>query len=56
MHSSRMLNIIDYQGEAVPNTFLQQKAGASQVGILLPGAAYTCQMPFLYYLAQLLFK
>jgi len=54
MYLARALEIAGYQGEPVPNAFFQQDTPAPHVGILLPGAAYTCQMPLLYYPARLL--
>lgn len=54
MYSFRMLQITGYRAEPVPNTFHRQDDEARHVAILLPGVAYTCQMPLLYYPTRLL--
>lgn len=48
------LRIVGYRDEFVPNTFLRQGGAADHVAIVLPGSAYTCHMPLLYYSTQVL--
>lgn len=52
MYSFKTLEIKGYRNELVPNTLLWQDRQARQVGIVLPGVGYTCQMPLLYYASQ----
>lgn len=52
MYSFKALEIKGYRNEPVPNTLLWQEKQARQVGIVLPGIGYTCQMPLLYYASQ----
>jgi len=54
MYSAEALKITGYHDELVPNTFLKQEDEANHIGIVLPGIAYTCQMPLLYYTVRLL--
>lgn len=48
------LTISGYGGSAVPNTYLQQQHDTDHLGILLPGLAYSCDRPLLYYPGRLL--
>lgn len=52
MYSFKALEIKGYRNEPVPNTLLWQERQARQVGIVLPGIGYTCQMPLLYHASQ----
>ncbi len=54
MHSITTLPITGYRAEPVPNTFHRQDSEARHIAILLPGVAYTCHMPLLYYPTRLL--
>jgi len=54
MYSITTLPITGYRAEPVPNTFHRQDGEAHHVAILLPGVAYTCHMPLLYYPTRLL--
>ena len=54
MYASEHLSIEGYRGEQVPNEFLRQDSDAHHVAILLPGMAYTCDMPLFYYAEILL--
>jgi pimeloyl-ACP methyl ester carboxylesterase len=49
-----VLSITGYDGAAVPNTFLRQRGETEHLGILLPGFAYGCDRPLLYYPGRLL--
>jgi predicted alpha/beta-hydrolase family hydrolase len=49
MVSFKTLEIIGYQGELLPHTFLSQQEATDHVAILLPGVGYTVHMPLLYY-------
>jgi pimeloyl-ACP methyl ester carboxylesterase len=49
MYQYLSLEIPAYQGGMTANTFVRQDAGAKHLGILLPGVAYTTDMPLLYY-------
>ncbi len=48
------LSIAGYGGSSVPNTFLRQHQETGHLGILLPGLAYGCDRPLLYYPGRLL--
>ena len=48
------LKINGYRNEPVPNTFFQQPGSSTRIAIMLPGIGYTCQMPLLYYLTNLM--
>jgi predicted alpha/beta-hydrolase family hydrolase len=54
MVSPATLNVTGYRDEAVPNTFLRQDGATDHLAILLPGIAYPCDLPLLYYPARLL--
>ena len=54
MYDATTLAITGYRDEAVPHTFLRQDQAARHLAILLPGIAYTCDMPLLYYPWRLL--
>ncbi len=43
------LEIHGYRDEQVPNTFFRQQESSDNLAIVLPGFAYTCDMPLLYY-------
>jgi len=43
------LEIHGYRDERVPNTFFRQQESSDSIAIVLPGFAYTCDMPLLYY-------
>lgn len=49
-----VLSVTGYGGDAVPNTFLRQRQETEHLGILLPGLAYGCDRPLLYYSGRLL--
>ena len=54
MYDAQTLEINGYGEAPVPHTFLRQHAAARHVAILLPGIAYGCDLPLLYYPARLL--
>jgi predicted alpha/beta-hydrolase family hydrolase len=54
MVSPSTLSVTGYRDEAVPNTFLRQDGATEHLAILLPGIAYPCDLPLLYYPARLL--
>lgn len=43
------LEIFGYRNESVPNTFFRHEEISGSLTIVLPGFAYTCDMPLLYY-------
>jgi pimeloyl-ACP methyl ester carboxylesterase len=49
MYQYLSLDIPAYHGGVTANTFVRQDAAAKHLGILLPGVAYTTDMPLLYY-------
>ena len=54
MVSFSSLQISGYAGEPVPNTYQRQADGGRDLGIMLPGIRYSCQMPLLFYPSRLL--
>lgn len=54
MVAPRALPIVGYGGEPVPNEFLRQEGGADHLALLLPGFAYTCDMPLFYHAENVL--
>ncbi len=54
MLSIESINIPGSGGEPVPNTFFRQPRGTSYLAVVLPGLAYTCRAPALYYPTLLL--
>jgi dienelactone hydrolase len=50
------ISITGYAGRPVPNLFFRQAQAANTLGVILPGLRYTCDMPLLYYAAQLLLQ
>jgi hypothetical protein len=50
------LEIPGYRSEAVPNTFIRQGEPAAELGVILPGVAYSADMPVLYYSGALLLE
>lgn len=54
MISFKSLTILDYHGEPLSNTFMQQEHATQQLAIVLPGQGYTAHMPVLYYPTSLL--
>lgn len=48
------LDVGGYGGQPVPNRLIRDSDGAQRLGVLLPGLGYTCQMPLLFYPAQIL--
>lgn len=53
-YAAEHLEIVGHCGDPVPNTFWRQRGETAHVGVVLPGAGYTCQMPLLYYPTRLL--
>ena len=39
---------------AIPNTYFRQEAPTDHLALILPGLNYTCDMPLLYYAAQVM--
>jgi dienelactone hydrolase len=54
MNTTASLRIAGSGGEPVPNAFLRQRGETAHVGVLLPGFAYTAEMPLFYYAERLL--
>jgi hypothetical protein len=54
MYTAQTLQIVGYRDAAVPHTFLRQEAETGHLALLLPGIAYTCDNPLLYYPGRLL--
>jgi hypothetical protein len=50
------LSIIGYGEKPVPNLYMRQAEPASILCLMLPGLNYTCDMPLLYYPANLLLQ
>jgi len=47
------LDITGYQDKPVPNEFVQPRGSNNRLAIMLPGFAYTCDMPLFYYAEEL---
>ena len=56
MATQRHLDLFGYRDDPVPNTLLLHDTPATQVGVLLPGFGYTCDMPLFYYATSLLWN
>jgi hypothetical protein len=56
MPSQRTLPILGYRDQQVPNTFVRRDEATSELGILLPGLGYSCDMPLFYYAELLLHR
>ena len=54
MATSTTLSIQGYRGAAVPNQFLRPEGAIDCLAVLLPGIAYTLDMPLFYYAEHLL--
>lgn len=54
MYTPQTLTIRGYQDEPVPHAFLRQETETRHLAVMLPGIAYTCDHPLLYYPARLL--
>ncbi len=54
MYTFETLDIRGYRDEAIPNTFFRQQDETRHLALLLPGFAYSAQMPVLYYPGRLL--
>lgn len=39
---------------SIPNTFLRQDVDTDHLAMVLPGLNYTCDMPLLFYAAQIM--
>ncbi len=48
------LNVIGYNGQPVPNTFITLPTSANHLGIILPGYRYPAEMPPLHYAGSIL--
>jgi hypothetical protein len=48
------LRIAGFGGEPVPNAFRRQRGETAHLAVLLPGFAYTAEMPLFYYAENLL--
>ncbi|MDQ3696075.1 MAG: hypothetical protein M3464_21020 [Chloroflexota bacterium] len=53
MATYTQLDITGYQDKPVPNEFVRPRGSASRLAIMLPGFAYTCDMPLFYYAEEL---
>lgn len=54
MPTTSTLTIPGHQNHPVPNEFLRQDPATDHLAALLPGFAYTCDMPLFYYAETLL--
>jgi hypothetical protein len=54
MPAAEELRIAGFGGEPVPNAFLRQRGETAHAAIVLPGFAYTAEMPLFYYAEHLL--
>jgi predicted alpha/beta-hydrolase family hydrolase len=54
MHSTQHLAVSGYHDEPVPHTFLRSDGPTEHLALILPGVAYTCDHPLLYYPSRLL--
>ena len=54
MFSIESIDIPGSGGDRVPNTFFRQQGGTGHLAVVLPGLAYTCRSPALYYPTLLL--
>lgn len=49
MQTAEQLPVAGHRGEPVPNEFLRRASETDHLAVLLPGFAYTCDMPLFYY-------
>lgn len=49
MYTEESLQIEGYDNRLVPNLFFRLEGGSARLALLLPGYAYTADMPLLYY-------
>jgi predicted alpha/beta-hydrolase family hydrolase len=56
MATSTTLTIQGYRDEPVPNRLLRPEGAIDQLAVLLPGFAYTLDMPLFYYAEKLLLE
>ena len=56
MYTAQTLDIKGFGDRPVPHTFLRQEAETRHLAVMLPGIAYTCDHPLLYYPARLLLE
>jgi predicted alpha/beta hydrolase len=54
MISFQSLDISDYHGTPLSNTFMRQEQATQQLAVVLPGIGYTAHMPVLYYPTRVL--
>ena len=54
MPTTERLGITGYRGKPVPNEFLRREGAADHLAVLLPGFAYSCDVPLFYYAENLL--
>lgn len=54
MYNNSSLQVLGYQKRPVPNRFLQQKTRSDKLVLIFPGLSYSCDMPLLYYLTEVL--
>jgi hypothetical protein len=54
--SLNSLDVVGYQNQEVPNTFIVQRNPAQHLGIILPGYRYSPEMAPLYYAARILLE
>jgi len=51
-----MIEIKGFQGKPVPNKYFRHPEQTATLAVIFPGLNYTCDMPLLYYLHQLLIE
>jgi hypothetical protein len=56
MATSTTLDVTGYSGEPVPNRLLRPQGAIDRLAVLLPGIAYTLDMPLFYYAQHLLIE
>jgi hypothetical protein len=54
MYNHSSLQVTGYQKQPVANRFLQQKTNSQKLALVFPGLSYSCDMPLLYYLTEVL--
>jgi len=54
--SLNSLDVVGYENQPVPNTFITQRNPSHHLGIILPGYRYSVEMAPLYYAARILLE
>ena len=56
MYSYSSISTSSVPKHSIPNTFLRQDGDTDHLALILPGLNYTCDMPLLYYGAQIMLE